>query len=141
MKRTTTEALPALKSEAERAALLDGYLARRPATPALKVSGNQLLTADGTRAWLQGLSADSMQWSMGEHVLWSIHVAIDRWHANAIRLAVEDTFWFGRGRSQPAGAQEQYRQAVDHAVRLCAVRGAYLVLDLHHFGAPRQADV
>jgi endoglucanase len=82
-----------------------------------------------------------MQWSMGENILRSIHVAIDRWHANAIRLAVMDTFWFGHGKGQPQGAEEQYRGLVDQAARLCAANGAYLVLDLHRFGAPTAADV
>ncbi|MEX0774540.1 MAG: glycoside hydrolase family 5 protein [Phycisphaeraceae bacterium] len=134
----------AAKLKAQRAALIDNILAQPPITPELKVSGNQIVTAaDGKTLWLQGLSVDSMQWSMGENILWSIHVAIDEWHANVIRLAVMDTFWFGHGKGQPpgAGAQEQYRQLVDQAAQLCAARGAYLIIDLHRFGAPMQRDV
>lgn len=120
---------------------IEKMLAQPSVTPALKVSGNQLVDANGKSVWLQGLSVDSMQWSMGEHILWSIHVAIDRWHANIIRLPVMDTFWFGHGKGQHAGTQEKYRKLVDKAVKLCASKGAYLVLDLHRFGAPEARDV
>jgi hypothetical protein len=106
----------------------------------LKVQGNQIVTQDGKPVWLQGLSVDSMQWGMGEHILFSIHTAIDDWHANVIRLAVRDDFWFGKGPYQK-GNPDSYRKLVDEAVQLCAGKGAYLVLDLHRFGAPRAEHV
>jgi hypothetical protein len=56
-------------------------------------------------------------------------------------LAVHDTFWFGHGKGQKAGTEEDYRQSVDKAVKLVAGRGGYLVLDLHQFGAPTEAHV
>lgn len=130
------------KQKSDRAAYIDKLLAQPAVTPEIKVSGNRLVTvADGKPVWLQGLSVDSMQWSMGEHILWSIHVAIDQWHANVIRLPVQSTFWFGHGKSQRPGTEDAYRHLVDQAVKLCAAKGAYLALDLHHFGAPMAEDV
>lgn len=132
---------PTTREKADRAALVEKDLALPQITPELMVSGNQVVTLDGKPVWLQGLSVDSMQWGTGENVLRSIRVGIDEWHANVIRLAVHDTFWFGHGKYQKEGTAENYRQTVDQAVQLCASRGAYLVLDLHQFGAPMPAHV
>ncbi len=130
----------ARRLEAERAALIERDLAMPPISTQLKVVGNQVVDVNGKVVWLQGLSVDSMQWGMGENILWSIRTAIDDWHANVIRLAVTDDFWFGRVAYQNGDA-EPYRRLVDQAVQLCASRGAYLVLDLHRFGSPREAHV
>jgi hypothetical protein len=132
---------PTAQEKADRAALVEKDLALPQITPELTVSGNQVVTLGGKPVWLQGLSVDSMQWGTGENVLWSIRVGIDEWHANVIRLAIHDTYWFGHGKYQKEGTEENYRQTVDQAVQLCASRGAYLVLDLHQFGAPMPAHV
>ena len=112
--------------------------------PALHVVGNRLETAQGKVVWLQGLSVDSLQWAAGgEHIDQTIPVAIDQWHANAIRLAMDDNFWFGRGgHNQPQhDGGLKYRAIIDNAVQLAASRGAYLILDLHAFGAPKDAHI
>ncbi|MGB8356089.1 MAG: glycoside hydrolase family 5 protein [Chthoniobacteraceae bacterium] len=111
--------------------------------PPLHVAGNQLQTPDGKTVWLQGLCVDSMQWNAGgEHILQSIPVAIDQWHANVIRLPVKENFWFGWGPWQKKGDNGMtYRKLVDAAVEAAASRGAYLVLDLHQFGAPTENHV
>lgn len=111
--------------------------------PELHVASNHLETADGKAVWLQGLSVDSMQWSAGgENILKTVPVAIDQWHAHVIRLAVMETFWFGRGPWQnPAEGGQAYRKVVDGAVAAAAARGAYLALDLHGFGWPSEQHV
>jgi hypothetical protein len=124
---------------AEQQAILDQEMASLPKTKALKVSGNQLVTLEGAKVWLQGVNVVPLAWSpTGEgQVLWSIHVAIDDWKANVIRLPVQDSFWFGKGRGAVRGNnQEAYREIVDQAVRLAAAKGAYLALDLHRFLTP-----
>ncbi len=126
---------------AERAAILEKDLALPVITPELKVEGNQVLTVDGKPVWLQGLSVDSMQWGPGENVLWTVRVALDEWKANVIRLPVHDTYWFGKGRGQPAGGEAAYRETVDKAIHLAATRGAWVVLDLHRFGAPIEENI
>jgi endoglucanase len=125
----------------ERAAILEKDLALPAITPELKVEGNQVRTADGRPVWLQGLSVDSMQWSQGENVLWTIRVAIDDWKSNVIRLPVHDTFWYGKGKGQPQGGEVAYRDTVDKAIKLASTRGAWVVLDLHRFGAPTEENI
>lgn len=127
--------------DAERAALIAKDLTMPSLTPELKVVGNQVLTVEGKPVWLQGLSVDSMQWSQGENVLWTIRVAIDDWKSNVIRLPVHETFWFGKGKGQPPGGEAAYRETVDQAIKLASTRGAWVVLDLHGFGAPTEAHV
>jgi aryl-phospho-beta-D-glucosidase BglC (GH1 family) len=126
----------------------NAYIAQQLALPAttqeLKVSGNQLVTPDGKSVWLQGVNVPELSWSPnGENkVVWSVHLAIDDWHANVIRLPVMDTFWFGKGRGdQPSNNADAYRQIVDDAVKLASTRGAYIVLDLHRFLTPDQSCV
>jgi hypothetical protein len=111
--------------------------------PELHVQGNQLQTSDGKFVWLQGLCVDSLEWSAkGEHIAQSIPVAIDQWHSNVIRLPVRENFWFGWGPWQKKGDNGMtYRKIIDDAVNACAARGAYLVLDLHTFGAPTQTQL
>ncbi len=110
--------------------------------PALRVVGNQLQTVGGEPVWLQGVCVDSLQWSAGgEKILTSIPVAIDDWHANVIRLPVKENFWFGWGPWQGKDNGFAYRRLVDDAVAAAASRGAYVVLDLHQFGAPNTKHV
>jgi endoglucanase len=125
----------------ERAAILEKDFAMPSITPELKVVGNQVVTTDGKPVWLQGLAVDSMQWSQGENILWSIRVALDEWKSNVIRLPVLDTFWYGKGKGQPEGGEVAYRDTVDKAIKLAASRGAWVVLDLHGFGAPTEAHL
>ena len=118
-----------------------------PANPAslpseLHVAGNQLQNKDAKNIWLQGLSVDSLQWSAaGEHIDKSIPVAIDQWKANVIRLPVKENFWAGKGPWQGPDGGVAYRKIVDAAVEAAGSRGAYLVIDLHQFGAPMPEHV
>jgi len=134
-----TAAAAATKKQADRDAIVKQEMALPPKSAELKVSGNKLVTADGATVWLQGLNVVPLSWSPnGENsILWSIHVAIDDWNANVIRLPVMDSFWFGRGRAPfPDNDKEAYRTIVDNAVKLAAAKGAYIVLDLHRFLTP-----
>jgi hypothetical protein len=111
--------------------------------PQLHVAGNELQTPDGKMVWLQGLCIDSMEWSAGgERILTSIPVAIDQWHSNVIRLPIKEDFWFGWGKWQGKDREGfGYRKLVDSAIREANAHGAYLVLDLHRFGAPTSKHV
>ena len=105
--------------------------------PMLRAQGNRLVTVDGGKeVWLQGLNVPSLEWSVtGEQVHKSIVVGIDEWKGNVIRLPVNHEYWFGRKGQTDGGAA--YRAVVDQAVTLAANRGAYLVLDLHTYRAPK----
>jgi endoglucanase len=110
-----------------------------PSPPELRVAGNRLQTPEGQAVWLQGLCVDSLEWSAtGERIRQSVAVALEQWHANVIRLPVREDFWFGRGPHQGKDGGLGYRKVVDAVVRAAAARGAYLVLDLHRFGAPTE---
>ena len=129
--------LPLIPSETITPAALDKL------PPELHVVSNELHTAAGKAVWLQGLCIDSMEWSgAGEKITQSVVVATTEWKSNVIRLPVKDNFWFGRGPWQKKGEGGlSYRKLVDQAVAEAAARGAYLVLDLHRFGAPMAEDV
>jgi len=116
-------------------------MAQQPSvTRELKVSGNKLVTATGETVRLQGVNVCSLEWSAkGEQVERSVKVALKEWKANAIRLPVHNGFWFGRGKgkSGPNDA-EAYRQIVDQVIKMAAGQGAYVILDLHLYGAPKE---
>lgn len=104
----------------------------------IRVQGNRIVNRKGKEVWLQGLCVDSLEWSAGgEHVEQSVEVALNDWNANVVRLPVKEEFWFGLNKWQNDGG-EKYRQLVDRIVALCAEKKAYLVLDLHRFGTPKE---
>lgn len=107
----------------------------------LKVAGNRIITAEGKDVWLQGISIPSLEWTeAGERILESARIAIEDWKANCIRLPVNGKFWAGRGPYGKDGGAA-YRQLIEDTANFCASRGVYLVLDLHGFRAPEEADV
>jgi hypothetical protein len=132
------------KKNSEMQSYLAAQLALPSITQPLHVSGNQLVTPDGKSVWLQGVNVPELSWSPnGENkVVWSVHLAIDDWHANVIRLPVMDSFWFGKGRgADQSNNADAYRKIVDDAVKFASVRGAYIILDLHRFLTPDQSCV
>lgn len=103
----------------------------------LRTVGNKILNKEGKEVWLQGVNIMSLDWgATGERVLLSSKVAIEDWKANTIRLAVKESYWFGQDSSQKDGGKA-YRELVDAVVNLTANRGAYVLLDLHRYKAPR----
>jgi len=130
------------KTEAE--ADIPLMMALSAKTPALRVSGNKLVTASGAAVVLQGVNVCSLEWSeKGEHIYESMQVALKEWHANAIRLPVYDGFWFGTGKPPriTSNDAEAYRKIVDGVIKMAAGQGAYVILDLHRFGIPEERDV
>ena len=104
--------------------------------PAVHVVGNQLQTAEGKPVWLQGVNVVSLEWSeKGESVLASTKEAIEVWKANIIRLPVKESYWFGRENQTDGG--QSYRATVDAVITMAANRGAYVLLDLHRYKAPK----
>ncbi|WP_186776531.1 glycoside hydrolase family 5 protein [Rubripirellula reticaptiva] len=132
----------AIKENAEiarRAALVQPSVSKASAEQLplrLHVQGNKILDAKGSEVWLQGVSLPSMEWSAGgENILKSVHVAIEDWNANSIRLCIRENFWSGTGPYQRDGGAG-YRQLVDDVVNLAGSHGVYVILDLHRFRAP-----
>ena len=105
--------------------------------PMLKVVGNRLQDPSGKEVWLQGVNAGGLETlPHDKQVIKSVVVAIDDWKSNCVRLPMKEEFWYGKSPYQKDGGQS-YREMIDQIVTLAANRGAYLVLDLHRFRAPK----
>lgn len=108
----------------------------------LKVVGNRLQeVASGKDVWLQGVAIPSMEWGPGERIPAAVKEAVEVWHANVIRLPVRSTRWFGQETGQTDEDVVRYRRLVDYVVGYLSEKGAYLVLDLHEYRAPKEKHV
>ncbi len=99
----------------------------------LKVVGTRILNSKGEPVLLRGVNAASMEFtSDGQgHILKTVDVAIQDWHANIIRLPLAQDRWFGKAREQTNDGAEPYRKLVRQIVDECASQGCYVILDLH----------
>jgi endoglucanase len=142
LKPTDPAALLEAKKESDRAAA-NRYVPPEEPNKAkwpkmLKVEGNHLVDSDGKTVWLQGVNCGNLETLPADkQVIKSTVVAIDEWKSNCIRLPVKEDFWFGQSPYQKDGGKD-YRDTIDQIVTLAANRGAYVVLDLHRFRAPKQ---
>ena len=108
----------------------------------VRVQGNRLVDTDGKEVWLQGVNAGGMETiPNGDQQVKPTVVAIDQWHANCIRLPINEAHWFGTGIYSKNDGGKSFRDACDKIVRLAANRGAYVVIDLHRFRAPKAEHV
>lgn len=104
----------------------------------LRVVGNRLQDSDGKEIWLQGVNAGGLETlPMDEQPVKSLVVAIDEWKANCVRVPMNETFWYGKSPYQNDGGKA-YRDRIDTMITLAANRGAYIVIDLHRYRAPKQ---
>lgn len=115
------------------AALVLGWPAADWAAPLpLKVAGTQILNSRGETVRLRGVNVASLEWtSDGQgHVLRTVAVALNEWHANTIRLPLSQDRWFGHGPEQTDGGMA-YRALVRQIVDYCRTNESYVILDLH----------
>jgi endoglucanase len=104
----------------------------------LRVAGNRLHDTDGKEVWLQGVNVGGLETlPQDDQPVKSVVVAIDEWKANCIRLPIKEEFWWGRSPYQNDGG-EAFRKKLDKIITLAANRGAYMVIDLHRYRAPKQ---
>ena len=143
-----TSAEPLYKAAAERERQAKArYVPDEPENRAtwpkmVRVQGNRLVDTDGKEVWLQGVNAGGMETiPNGDQQVKSTVVAIDQWHANCIRLPINEAHWFGTGIYSKNDGGKSFRDACDKIVRLAANRGAYVVIDLHRFRAPKAEHV
>lgn len=93
------------------------------------VQGNQIVDDSGKVVHIRGINICSLEWTdQGDHVLDSVHVALDEWHANTIRLPLCQDRWLG-GTSNDSG--QAYRALVKRVVEEVGKRGDHVLLDLH----------
>nr|MDT0658982.1 cellulase family glycosylhydrolase [Micromonospora sp. DSM 115978] len=106
------------------------------AAPALRVSGNQLLTAAGARYRLLGVNRASGEfacvqgkgmWDSGPVDQASVN-AMKAWNIRAVRIPLNEDCWLGTF-GTPSGAT--YQQAVKDYVDLLVANGINPILDLH----------
>jgi hypothetical protein len=135
-------AAAAAKAEEDKLAIVEPEAPNKAKWPSeLHVEGNKVLNKEGKEVWLQGVNIDSLQWNpKGERVMRSTLVAMEDWKANVLRLPVQEKFWFGKDAAQKDEGKA-YRELVDNIVNLAANRGAYVMLDLHRFRAPKQEHI
>jgi hypothetical protein len=107
-----------------------------PSSVPLYVAGNQLADPANNPVVLRGVNVISLEWRPdGDNVMQAVHLALQDWHANLIRLPVNQDFWFGHdqawtgGESGDGGAA--YRGLVDQVVAAARASNAYVLLDLH----------
>ena len=104
----------------------------------LRVVGNRLHDTEGNEVWLQGVNAGGLETLPHDRqVIKSVVVAIEDWKANCVRVPMNEAFWYGKSAYQKDGGKE-YREIIDQIITLAANRGAYVVIDLHRFRAPKQ---
>jgi endoglucanase len=104
--------------------------------PALRVSGNKLVTSDGTTYRLLGVNRASGEfacvqgkgmWDSGPVDQASVD-AMRAWNVRAVRIPLNEDCWLGLSGS-PSGAT--YQQAVKDYVNILVANGINPILDLH----------
>jgi hypothetical protein len=114
--------------------------------PGLHVAGDRLL-ADGSPIVLRGVDVSGTEFSCiqtgtGTSRGWSIYgdqpldqestfEAIAAWHANVIRVPLNEDCWLGINGVNPAYAGANYQQAIHTEVADAHAAGLYVILDLH----------
>jgi len=120
-------------------------LALQAAPPMLKVSGNQIVTANGgCTVRLVGVNVDCLEWSANgqqttngvtEGILQTVQEAAAAWKANCVRIAIDQDWWDGNAQSSRGGtSQAAYQGIVDSIVAYCNSANLYCDLDLQWSG-------
>jgi hypothetical protein len=107
-----------------------------PSSVPLHVVGNELQDPAGNAVVLRGVNLTGLEFRPdGDNTLLAADTAINTWHANLLRLPVNEDFWFGHdefwtgGEADDGGAA--YRSLVDQVINIAQQDNVYVVLDLH----------
>lgn len=121
---------------------------------ALHIRDGKLLDASGNAVVLRGVNVSGLEdyaiqgwaWNSdhtvyepwgGDHPRWS---AIRAWHANVVRLPLNESSWLGLttydhdGKPRQADPGRNYRGSVIRSVHEATAAGLYVILDLHWSG-------
>jgi hypothetical protein len=112
------------------------------AAPALHVSGNRLVNAAASAVQLVGVNRSGSEYACvqgwgffdGPSDQASVNT-IASWHANAVRIPLNEDCWLGINGVAPAYSGTNYRNAIASYVQEVNAAGMVAVLDLH-WGAP-----
>jgi hypothetical protein len=114
-------------------------------TPVVRVSGNELVDGAGRPLRLVGVDRSGTEYACVQG--WGIFdgpsdassiSAIASWHADAVRLPLNEDCWLGINGVNPAYSGTNYRQAVEAYVQRLHAAGMAVILDLH-WNAPGTA--
>ncbi len=112
---------------------------------AVRVEGNHLIDAAGKPLQLRGVNVSGLEfvaiagwipadpWGGGSPN-WN---AIHEWHANSVRIPLNEASWLGYKCTDPKGATRDpdpghnYQDTVARTVRAATAAGFYVILDLH----------
>jgi endoglucanase len=133
--------------------LVDGFAAPVPSHPAgravvtgqpgqpplaLRVSGNHLVDASGATVRLLGVDRSGGEyacvqgWGMMDGPSDGASIAaIAAWHANAVRLPLNEDCWLGINGVAAAYSGANYQAFVEGFVQRLHAAGIYVILDLH----------
>jgi hypothetical protein len=119
----------------------------------LKVVGNQIVTASGgCTVRLKGVDFSGLefdpqgdQWNGGAptttingvtmtNYIALVTEAVGVWHANCVRLPINQDFWFGCNANGKTPNQVAYQGMIQAVVNYCNTNNVYLDLDLHWSG-------
>src|SRR5262245_21908091 len=116
---------------------LEGLDARLvPSSVPLHVAGNRLVDPANNPVVLRGVNIASLEWRPdGDNVMQAVNIALQDWHANLLRLPVNQDFWFGHNQfwtgDESGDGGAAYRDLVDQVIASARASNAYVMLDLH----------
>jgi len=108
------------------------------AVSALHVQGNRILNASGQQVVLRGVNRSGGEYACVQG--WGIFEGptdqasvngIKSWHANAVRIPLNEQCWLAINGINAAYSGANYRSAVTNFVNLLNQNGLYVILDLH----------
>jgi endoglucanase len=120
-------------SPALRGCVVGGASAPAVAPGGYYTSGATVCSASGTPHIFHGVDRPSLEWDPqgefngGEGIPASDFQAMASWHANIVRIAMNQDFWL----SEAALYQPDYEDTVDRAVHDAEAAGLDVILDLH----------
>ena len=109
-----------------------------PGATGLHVQGTALVDSAGRPVRLRGVNRSGAEYACAQG--WGIFdgpvdsaavPAIASWHANAVRVPLNETCWLGINGVDPAYAGATYQQAIHDFVGRLNRAGLYVILDLH----------
>jgi hypothetical protein len=106
--------------------------------PSVSVAGNHLVNALGDTIRLLGVDRSGTEYEC----MYSSHIfdgpvtsasiaAIVNWHANAVRVPLNEDCWLGINGADQGASGAAYRQAIEQFATRLEAHGLYVILDLH----------